>query len=184
MTYRQVTLHPAARIAPNATLVGHVEVAENATILFNACLRGDYGSRIVVGPGSNVQENACLHLDYDRDCIVGAGCTIGHGAVVHGCTLGDNVLVGMGAVVMNGAVIGDNSLVAAGALVTEGMAVPEGSLVVGVPAKVRRALTPEEIEGNREAAAGYAAIGAELVEEGILYAGADVPRDIRTIALK
>ncbi len=162
MTYRQVTLHPAARIAPNATLVGHVEVAENATILFNAC----------------------LHLDYDRDCIVGAGCTIGHGAVVHGCTLGDNVLVGMGAVVMNGAVIGDNSLVAAGALVTEGMAVPEGSLVVGVPAKVRRALTPEEIEGNREAAAGYAAIGAELVEEGILYAGADVPRDIRTIALK
>lgn len=126
MTYRQVTLHPAARIAPNATLVGHVEVAENATILFNACLRGDYGSRIVVGPGSNVQENACLHLDYDRDCIVGAGCTIGHGAVVHGCTLGDNVLVGMGAVVMNGAVIGDNSLVAAGALVTEGMAVPEG----------------------------------------------------------
>lgn len=183
MTYRQVTLHPAARIAPNATLVGHVEVAENATILFNACLRGDYGSRIVVGPGSNVQENACLHLDYDRDCIVGAGCTIGHGAVVHGCTLGDNVLVGMGAVVMNGAVIGDNSLVAAGALVTEGMAVPEGSLVVGVPAKVRRALTPEEIEGNREAAAGYAAIGAELVEEGILYAGADVPRDVRTIAL-
>lgn len=183
MTYRQVTLHPAARIAPNATLVGHVEVAENATILFNACLRGDYGSRIVVGPGSNVQENACLHLDYDRDCIVGAGCTIGHGAVVHGCTLGDNVLVGMGATVMNGAVVGSNSLIAAGALVTEGAQIPEGSLVVGVPGKVRRALTAEEIASNREAAEGYAAVGHDLAEQGILYYGADLPGDIRTIAL-
>ena len=98
MTYRQVTLHPAARIAPNATLVGHVEVAENATILFNACLRGDYGSRIAVGEGSNIQENACVHLDFDQDCLIGRGVTIGHGAVVHGCTLGDNVLVGMGAI--------------------------------------------------------------------------------------
>lgn len=115
---------------------------------------------------------------------MGRGVTIGHGAVVHGCTLGDNVLVGMGAVVMNGAVIGANSLVAAGALVTEGMQVPEGSLVVGVPAKVRRALTEEEIVGNREAAEGYAAIGRDLAEQGILYWGADVPADARTIALK
>lgn len=113
MDYRQVTVHPESRIAPNATLVGHVEVAKDATILFNATLRGDYGSRIVVGEGSNVQENSCLHLDYNQDCIVGRGVTIGHGAVAHGCTLGDNVLVGMGAVVMNGAVIGANSLVAA-----------------------------------------------------------------------
>lgn len=120
MDYRQVTVHPESRIAPNATLVGHVEVAKDATILFNATLRGDYGSRIVVGEGSNVQENSCLHLDYNQDCIVGRGVTIGHGAVVHGCTLGDNVLVGMGAVVMNGAHIGANSLVAAGALVIEG----------------------------------------------------------------
>lgn len=184
MDYRQVKIHPEARIAPNATIIGHVEIDRTATVLFNVTMRGDYDSCIRIGEGSNVQENSCLHLDYHQDCTVGRGCTIGHGAIVHGCTLGDNVLVGMGAVVMNGAVIGDNSLVAAGALVTEGMAVPEGSLVVGVPAKVRRALTPEEIEGNREAAAGYAAIGAELVEEGILYAGADVPRDIRTIALK
>lgn len=133
MNYRQVTVHPESRIAPNATLVGQVEVAKDATILFNATLRGDYGSRIVVGEGSNVQENSCLHLDFNQDCIVGRGVTIGHGAVVHGCTLGDNVLVGMGAVVMNGAVIGANSLVAASALVTEGTQVPEGSLVVGVP---------------------------------------------------
>ena len=150
MDYRQVTVHPESHIAPNATLVGQVEVAKDATILFNATLRGDYGSRIVVGEGSNVQENSCLLLDFNQDCIVGRGVTIGHGAVVHGCTLGDNVLVGMGAVVMNGAVIGANSLVAAGALVTEGTQVPEGSLVVGVPAKVRRQLTLEEIEGNRE----------------------------------
>ena len=175
MDYRQVTVHPESRIAPNATLVGHVEVAKDATILFNATLRGDYGSRIVVGEGSNVQENSCLHLDYNQDCIVGRGVTIGHGAVVHGCTLGDNVLVGMGAVVMNGAHIGANSLVAAGALVTEGMQVPEGSLVV--------ALTEEEIAGNREAAEGYATIGRDLAEQGILYWGADIPANARTIAL-
>ena len=96
MDYRQVTVHPESRIAPNATLVGNVEVAKDATILFNATLRGDYGSRIVVGEGSNVQESSCLHLDFNQDCIVGRGVTIGHGAVVHGCTLGDNVLVGMG----------------------------------------------------------------------------------------
>lgn len=183
MNYRQVTVHPESHIAPNATLVGRVEVAKDATILFNATLRGDYGNRIVVGEGSNVQENSCLHLDFNQDCIVGRGVTIGHGAVVHGCTLGDNVLVGMGAVVMNGAVIGANSLVAAGALVTEGTQVPEGSLVVGVPAKVRRQLTLEEIEGNREAARGYAAIGRDLAEQGILYWGADIPADARTIAL-
>ncbi|WP_288220801.1 gamma carbonic anhydrase family protein [uncultured Adlercreutzia sp.] len=183
MDYRQVTVHPESHIAPNATLVGQVEVAKDATILFNATLRGDYGSRIVVGEGSNVQENSCLHLDFNQDCIVGRGVTIGHRAVVHGCTLGDNVLVGMGAVVMNGAVIGANSLVAAGALVTEGTQVPEGSLVVGVPAKVRRQLTLEEIEGNREAARGYAAIGRDLAEQGILYWGADIPADARTIAL-
>ena len=165
MDYRQVTVHPESHIAPNATLVGHVEVAKDATILFNATLRGDYGSRIVVGEGSNVQENSCLHLDYNQDCIVGRGVTIGHGAVVHGCTLGDN------------------SLVAAGALVTEGTQVPEGSLVVGVPAKVRRALTEEEIAGNREAAEGYAAIGRDLAEQGILYWGANIPADARTIAL-
>lgn len=183
MNYRQVTLHPESRIAPNATLVGNVSVEKDATILFGATLRGDYGSRIVVGEGSNIQENACVHLDYDQDCIVGRGVTVGHGAVIHGCFLEDNVLVGMGAVVMNGAVIGKNSLVAAGALVTEGTIVPSGSLVVGCPGKVRRQLTPEEIEANRVAAEGYAQIGADLVENGIIYAGKDVPRDLMTIAL-
>lgn len=183
MNYRQVTLHPESRIAPNATLVGNVHVDKDATILFGATLRGDYGSRIVVGEGSNIQENACVHLDYDQDCIVGRGVTVGHGAVIHGCFLEDNVLVGMGAVVMNGAVIGKNSLVAAGALVTEGTIVPEGSLVVGCPAKVRRQLSSEEIEGNRTAAEGYAQIGADLVENGIVYAGKDVPNNLMTIAL-
>lgn len=184
MNYRQVVLHPESRIAPNATLVGCVEIAKDATILFGATLRGDYGSRIYIGEGSNLQENACVHLDYHRDCIVGRGVTIGHGAIIHGCTIEDNALIGMGAVVMNGAVIGKNSLVAAGSVVTEGTVVPEGSLAMGAPAKVRRALTLEEIEFNRNAALGYAEVGANLVADGILYAGADLPRDIRTIALK
>ena len=181
MDYRQVTVHPESRIAPNATLVGNVEVAKDATILFNATLRGDYGSRIVVGEGSNVQESSCLHLDFNQDCIVGRGVTIGHGAVVHGCTLGDNVLVGMGAVVMNGAVIGANSLVAAGALVPSATRC-RGVASQGVPRRVRQ-LTLAEIEGNREAARGYAAIGRDLAEQGILYWGADIPADARTIAL-
>lgn len=184
MDYRQVTVHPEAHIAPNATLVGKVDVAAGATVLFNATLRGDYGSRIAVGEGSNIQENACVHLDFDQDCLIGRGVTIGHGAVVHGCTLGDNVLVGMGAIVMNGGRVGDNSLVAAGALVPEGMEVPEGSLVVGVPGKVRRALTPEEIEGNRKAAAGYGAIGRDLADQGIIYEGRNIPGNLMTIALK
>ncbi|MEB1813488.1 gamma carbonic anhydrase family protein [Adlercreutzia mucosicola] len=183
MDYRQVKIHPEARIAPNATIIGHVEIDRTATVLFNVTMRGDYDSCIRIGEGSNVQENSCLHLDYHQDCTVGRGCTIGHGAIVHGCTLGDNVLVGMGATVMNGAVVGSNSLIAAGALVTEGAQIPEGSLVVGVPGRVRRALTAEEIASNREAAEGYAAVGHDLAEQGILYYGADLPSDIRTIAL-
>lgn len=101
---------------------------------------------------------------------------------MHGCTLGDNVLVGMGAVVMM-AVIGANSLVAASALVTEGTQVPEGSLVVGVPRRCAASSSLRRIEGNREAARGYAAIGRDLAEQGILYWGADIPADARTIAL-
>lgn len=183
MDYRQVTVHPESHIAPNATLVGHVEVAKDATILFNATLRGDYGSRIVVGEGSNVPGEQLsaprlqpgLHRGPRRDHRHGAVCTAARSATT--CSWAWEP------VVMNGAHIGANSLVAAGALVTEGTQVPEGSLVVGVPAKVRRALTEEEIAGNREAGRGYAAIGRDLAEQGILYWGANIPADARTIAL-
>ncbi|RDB65112.1 gamma carbonic anhydrase family protein [Eggerthella sinensis] len=184
MDYRQVVIHPQAHIAPNATIVGNVRIEREATILFNATLRGDYASRIVIGARSSVQENCCVHLGASNDCIVGEGVTVGHGAIIHGCTIGDNTLVGMGSIIMDGAVIGKNCIVGAGALVTGGTQIPDGMLVLGAPAKARRPLTDEEIAQNRVDADGYVAIGKDLVENGIAFDGAHLPNDIATIAVK
>jgi carbonic anhydrase/acetyltransferase-like protein (isoleucine patch superfamily) len=134
----------AAWIAPTATLVGSVTVAAGASIWYGAVLRAD-NEPITIGARTNVQDNCAFHVDVDRPVSLGEGVSVGHGAVVHGATIGDHVLVGMGAIVMNGAVIGDESMIAAGALVTEGMEVPPRSLVAGVPGKVRRELSDAEI---------------------------------------
>ena len=114
---------------------------------------------------------------------MGSGVTVGHGAIIHGCTIGDNTLVGMGSVIMDGAVIGKNCIVGAGALVTGGTQIPDGTLVLGSPAKAKRALSQEEIAQNRVDADGYVAIGKELADNGIIYHGADIPRDLMTISL-
>ena len=183
MGYRHVTTHPTARIAENATIVGDVRIGAECTVLFNATLRGDCGTYVVVGDKTNVQEGACLHVDTDTPCIVGRGVTIGHGAVVHGCTVGDNTLIGMHATVLNRASVGRDCIIAAGAVVTEGAVIPDGSLAMGVPAKVRRALTPEEIEANRRSARGYVQVGRELAAEGLLFtAGDGVPASANLIA--
>ncbi|MCR4514107.1 gamma carbonic anhydrase family protein [Aeromicrobium sp. 50.2.37] len=137
-----------AWVAPSATLVGDVTLGEGASIWYGAVLRGD-NEPIVIGARSNVQDNCSFHVDTGLPVTVGEGVSVGHNAVVHGATIEDDVLVGMGAVIMNGAVIGRNSLVAAGALVTEGTVVPPRSLVAGVPAKVRRELSDEEVESVR-----------------------------------
>ncbi|MCY0147010.1 gamma carbonic anhydrase family protein [Hoeflea sp. G2-23] len=129
-------------IAENAQVIGNVNVGEGAGIWFGAVLRGDNES-ITVGTGSNVQENCVLHTDMGFPLQIGAGCTIGHSAILHGCTIGDNSLVGMGATVLNGARIGKNCLIGAGALVTEGKEIPDNSLVVGAPARVVRTLDGE-----------------------------------------
>ncbi|MEG0504874.1 MAG: gamma carbonic anhydrase family protein [Raoultibacter sp.] len=184
MNYYQLAIDPEACIAGNATIIGSVSIAKDCTILFNATLRGDYDSHIEIGEGSNVQENCCVHLGADHPCTIGKGVTIGHGAVVHGCTIGDGTLVGMRATVMDDAVIGKNCLVAAGALVTGGTIIEDGMLVVGSPAKAKRPLSAEEIEGNRVAAEGYVAIGKDLVENGIIHAGDKIPADIMTIAIR
>lgn len=184
MDYRQLEIHPEARIAPNATLIGNVSVDKDAVILFNATLRGDYGSKIVIGEGTSVQENCCVHLGAASDCVIGSGVTVGHGAIVHGCTIGDNTLVGMGSIIMDGANVGSNCIVGAGSLVTSGTQIPDGMLVMGSPAKVRRPLTDDKIAQNRVDAEGYVAIGKDLVENGIIYEGANLPRDIMTIAVK
>lgn len=149
------TIDPdVAWIAPTAVLIGRVIVAANAGIWFGVVARGD-NEPIEIGIGTNVQENVVLHTDMGFPLSIGAGCTIGHKAMLHGCTIGANTLVGMGATILNGARIGANCLVGAGALVTEGKEIPDNSLVVGAPGKVVRELDAQAIEGLRRSAKGY-----------------------------
>ena len=133
----------AAFVADNATLAGDVTLAEESSVWYGAVLRADTG-RITVDAGSNVQDNAVLHTGPGLDVVVGRNVSIGHSAVVHGCTVGDDCLIGMHATILNGAVIGAGSLVAAGALVTENAVIPAGSLVVGVPGKVVRTVSEKQ----------------------------------------
>ena len=141
---------PDVLICDGAKVSGDVTLGKGVSVWYNAVLRGDDGA-ITVGDGTNIQDCAVLH----EETHVGAGCTIGHGAVVHGCTVGDNVLIGMGAIVLNGAKIGDDCIVGAGALVTGKLDAPAGSMILGSPAKVVRPLTEAEIESNRRSARGY-----------------------------
>ncbi|MFJ6571688.1 gamma carbonic anhydrase family protein [Streptomyces sp. NPDC091292] len=156
-----------AFVAPTAVVIGEVTVHAGASVWYGAVLRAD-GGPIVLGADSNVQDNCTLHVDPGFPLTVGERVTVGHNAVLHGCTLEDDVLVGMGATVLNGAVIGAGSLVAAQALVPQGMRVPPGSLVAGVPAKVKRPLTDEEREGvtlNGTLYVGLARAHREVHEE-------------------
>ncbi len=139
---------PGPWIAPNATVVGDVRLGDDASVWYGAVVRADLAP-ITVGAGSNIQDNAVLHADPGFALVIEDGVSVGHGAVLHGCTIGAGALVGMGAVVMNGAVIGAGSTVAAGAVVPAGTVVPPASLVAGVPGRVRRELTSEDVEGNR-----------------------------------
>ena len=141
-------------MAPNATVQGDVILKPGSTVWYGAVLRGDDGT-LTLGENSNVQDNAVLHCDVGGAVTLGRSVTVGHSAVVHGCTVGDNVLIGMGATVLNGAKIGDNCIVGAGALVTGKMDAPAGSMILGSPAKVVRLLTEAEIESNRESAREY-----------------------------
>jgi len=141
-------------VAPDANLIGQVVLEEAASVWFGCTLRGD-NEEIVIGAGTNVQENTVMHTDMGYPLVIGAGCTIGHKAMLHGCTLGENTLIGMGATVLNGARIGKNCLIGAGALITEGKEIPEGSLVMGAPGKVMRELDDTAIQGLRASALHY-----------------------------
>ncbi len=131
-------------IADNATIIGSVRLGDRASIWFNCVLRGD-NDWLVIGPRSNVQDGSVLHTDPGLELVVGAGVTVGHKVMLHGCTIGDNSLVGIGSTVLNGATIGSNCIVGAHALVTEGKSVPDGSLILGAPARVVRELDEAEI---------------------------------------
>jgi len=141
-------------VAENAQVMGKVVLNSGVGIWFGAVLRGD-NDPIVIGEGSNIQDNTVIHTDIGYPVTIGKGCTIGHTAIIHGCTIGDNSLIGMGAKVLDGAVIGNNCLIGAGALVTEGKVIPDGSLVVGMPAKVIRTLDADAIKLLRQSAEHY-----------------------------
>ena len=143
-------------VAPNANIIGNVRILPGASIWFGATLRGD-NALIQVGIGSNVQENSVLHTDIGFPLIIGTNCTIGHQAMLHGCTIGDQSLIGMGSTILNGAKIGRNCLIGAGTLVTEGKVIPDNSLVVGAPGKVARVLNKTEIRGLLKSAHSYQA---------------------------
>ena len=149
-----------AWVAPTATLIGQVRIHPRASVFYGTVMRADR-DLIELGEGSNLQDNVTVHGDPGKPTIVGRGVSVGHNAMLHGCTVEDDCLIGMSATVLNGAVIGRESLIAAGAVVLEGTIVPPRSLVAGVPAKVRRELTDDEVEGIRRNAETYLMLAAE-----------------------
>ncbi|MGH1564455.1 gamma carbonic anhydrase family protein [Mumia sp. DW29H23] len=147
-------LDPTSYVAPTAVLTGAVTLGPQASVWYGAVLRAD-NAPITIGERTNIQDGCVFHVDTDRPVTLGSGVSVGHRAVLHGCTVEDDCLIGMGSVVLNGATIGAGSMVAAGAVVLEGAEIPPGSLVAGVPGKVRRELTPEEREGLKRNARAY-----------------------------
>ena len=141
-------------ILPGAHITGHVTIAPGCSVWYNTVIRGDEAP-ITIDENTNIQDNCTLHTDHDTPLHIGRGVTVGHNAILHSCTVGDNCLIGMGAIVLDDAVIGRDCIVGAGALVTKGTVVPDGSMVLGSPARVKRALTAEEIEGIRQNALAY-----------------------------
>ena len=147
-------------VAPNATVIGDVTLTANVSIWFSAVVRADK-DRIIIGEGSNVQDNCVVHTSKGHPVIIGSNVSVGHGAILHGCTLGDQVLVGMGAIILNGAKVGSGSLIGAGAVVTEGADIPGGSVVVGVPGKVIKQVTDAQKEYILTNARSYVQLATE-----------------------
>lgn len=144
----------SAWVADSAQVMGEVQLCADASVWFGTVVRGDTSS-ITIGEGSNVQDASVLHADLGMPLVIGRHVTVGHQVMLHGCTIGDESLIGIGAIVLNGAKIGKNCLVGAGALVTEGKEFPDGSMIIGSPAKVVKQLTPEQIQGLRQSAQHY-----------------------------
>ena len=147
-------IHDSAWVAPSAQVMGRVVLEQDSSVWFGAVLRGD-NEPILIGQGSNIQDASVLHSDIGMPMTVGQYVTVGHQAMLHGCTIGDGSLIGIGSIILNGARIGKNCLVGAGSLVTEGKEFPDGSMIMGAPAKVVRELSPEQIEGLRQSARHY-----------------------------
>ncbi len=147
-------LDPTAWVADSAQVMGNVSLGADASVWYGTVIRGDTES-ITIGRGSNIQDGSVMHADIGQPIVVGENVTVGHKVMLHGCTIGDETLIGIGAIVLNGAKIGRNCLVGAGALVTEGKTFPDGSMIIGSPAKAVRALTAEQVESVRQSARHY-----------------------------
>lgn len=154
-------IHPTAYVAENATVIGRVKLEANTSVWANVTIRGD-NDQITIGENSNIQESSVLHTDPGFLLTLGKGVTVGHQVMLHGCTVGDNSLIGIQAVVLNNAKIGRNSLVGAGALVTEGKEFPDNALIIGTPAKLARLLTDEEVANLQRIAASYVQRGQDF----------------------
>lgn len=157
-------IDPDSWIAPNATVIGEVEIAKGASIWWNCTLRGDT-DLLSVGENSNIQDNSVLHTDPGIPLVVGKNVTVGHRVILHGCTVGDNSLIGMGSTLLNGSVIGKNCLIGANTLIPEGKVIPDRSLVVGLPGRIVRELTDEEVAGLQTSADRYVAQWRRYVRE-------------------
>ncbi len=156
-------IHPSAFIAASADVIGRVTLHENTSVWYNTTLRGDI-NEIVIGPNSNVQDNTVIHLADNYGCHVGEFVTVGHSAILHACTVKNEVLVGMGSIILDGAVIGERSIIGAGALVTGGTIIPPGSLVLGSPAKVVKTLSPDEQAKIKSWAEKYVRVSREFLK--------------------
>lgn len=163
-TLKTPKIGQTAFIAEGAIIRGDVTLGEHSSVWFHAVIRAE-DAPIVIGENTNIQDNCVIHVDREAGVIIGNQVTIGHGAVIHGCTIGDNTLVGMGAIILNHAIIGKNCIVGAGALVTQNTVIPDNSLVIGNPGKVKRILTSEEITHITENANHYVKEAVTYLEE-------------------
>ena len=167
MNYKNVKISEDARIAKQSVITGDVTIGRDSCVLYFAVIRGDEAP-VVIGEESNIQENCTVHVSHDMPVHIGNNVTIGHNAVVHGCTIGDRSLIGMGAVILDGVRIGSDCIIGAGSLVTKNTVIPDGSLVMGSPAKIKRNLTWEEMLGNLENSKEYVNVSKEMQKQGVL----------------
>jgi carbonic anhydrase/acetyltransferase-like protein (isoleucine patch superfamily) len=151
-------IHESVYISENVSIIGDIEIGENSSVWFGAVIRGDV-SNVKIGNNSNIQDNAVIHVNYNMPSIIGDFVTVGHSAIIHGATISDFVIVGMGAIVLDGAKVGKNVIIAAGSLVPPRMEIPDGVMVMGIPAKIVRTLRDEEIEHIKKNALDYVELG-------------------------
>jgi len=158
---KKPTVEEDVYISETSVIIGDVTLKKNTNVWFGAVLRGDADS-IIIGENTNIQENTIIHVDKNEHVEIGNGCTIGHGAIIHGCKIGNNTLIGMGAIILNGAKIGNNTIVGAGSLVTQNKKFEDGVLIIGNPAKVVRNLTEEEIKNNKKSCLEYIELSKKI----------------------